>query len=206
MPLRCGCSSRLESPRRALSADTPALMTITVEPAAVGEQLVRASLPFAAGRLRADETIVVRDRTSQTRASVRPLTWHHGDGQDATVRRGLTTFSYRFADRRPVTFELDAASADTGSERAFPARIEASNDRWDVIYRSGLTLQALPIWPKFAGSVGWKHETIESNEHFRWERWKRQSDQWTQIVEVRSDVLGQVVFVAHLQRRDVEGD
>ena len=127
---------------RALSADTPALMTITVEPAAVGEQLVRASLPFAAGGLRADQTIVVSDGTSQTRASVRPLTWHHGEGQDATVRRGLTTFSYCFADRRPVTFELDAASADTGSERAFPARIEASNDRWDVIYRSGSTLQA----------------------------------------------------------------
>ena len=179
---------------------------MTIEPAAEGMQLVRTSLPFPKGTLKTDQSIVVKDGDTEIPVAVRPLTFYGGDAKPGLVRRAMVTFPYRFADGRPLPINLYSVSAIPASENPMPVEIHVADDHWSLAYPSGLTVRARPLWPKLEDPGEWHRETIEHNRYFRWERWKRQNDEWGQIVESRADVLGQVVLIAHLQRRDAKGD
>jgi len=52
----------------------------------------------------------------------------------------------------------------------------------------------------------WERREIENGPSFKWERWDQYDAEWGRRVEIRSDRLGQVTFVAHLQRRGAEGN
>ena len=88
------------------SATANNLAAIRIEPAAAGEQLVRASLPFGPGQLRLGQQLLADDGQRRIVTAVRPLGWHRDSGAEQSIRQALVTFPYRFASLEPITLRL----------------------------------------------------------------------------------------------------
>ena len=116
----------------------------------------------------------------------------------------MVTFPFRFDTLQPVQLSLAPTRTPVPADD-FPIRIHAADGAWTLEYASGLQLQARPVWPALKEPGAWVRETIEQNANYRWDCWTQADKHWGRRVEIRRDRLGQVVLVAHLQRRGAEG-
>ena len=171
-----------------------------VTPALAGRQLVRFSLPLPRGMVPDGHGLVVADSRQKIGAAIRPLTWYPQEGRESRcVRRGLLTFVYDFADTDPVAFQLQPATG-TVAATDFPVTVEVDEAQAYVRYADGTVLAAELLAPERTATTAPRVETVEDNACYRWQRFHLSDAQWPRVVEVRSDVLGGVVLVAHLQR------
>lgn len=194
----------------------------TVTPAAPGLQLVRVSLPFPAGMVREGQGLAASDGQQEVKTGLRVLTWHPATGSGPrTARRALVTFPYRFAGEGPVRFTLRAAPAPAEEPPRLPVAVHLDGETLTVACRGGPMLKARLMAParttpgadsescrKVGGRNGGmetRTEVVKSNAQFLWQRTYLPDPEWPRIVEVRSDALGGLVVVAHLQRH-LEGD
>lgn len=168
-----------------------------VTPAASGRQLVRFSIPLPRGFVASDRQLLVDCGGEPVAASWRPLTTYPADGAAvSSVRRGLVTFPYTFADRKAVRFVARAAEA---------RQVEAlsSEVTWGdgvvTVRREGKTLLTARVVSPAASWGTPRVEVVEKTPHYRWERWHFQDATWPRVIEVRTDALGTVTLVAHLQ-------
>lgn len=174
---------------------------MTVIPAASGRQLVRASLPFPSGMLKAGEELAVCQGQKQSEAALRPLTWYpSSDASARSVRRALVTFPCDFVDEGPVRFTLRSTSRTRQDPAASPMKIQVLNDRIVIHYEDGPALTAHLIAPLCNGTVQPRTETVESNSYFSWRKMFFSDSVWPCVIEVRTDALGGVALIAHLQR------
>ncbi|MHC4474730.1 MAG: PA14 domain-containing protein [Planctomycetota bacterium] len=169
--------------------------------AASGRQLVRASLPFPNGLLKEGQTLTVSDGQQEFEAALRPLTWHaSSDSSPRFVRRALVTFPYHFPDEELIRFGLRATSATKREPVSLPVEIQLVQDTVIIDYGTGPTLKAHLVAPP-RGQAGQAHnETVESNNCFYWQKTRFPDSEWPRVIEVRTDTLGCVVLIAHLQR------
>lgn len=176
-------------------------LDFTLTPSADGWQLVRISFPFPAGALREGEGLVVSDGHQQIISAIRVLTWHpKRNSEKPSARRALVTFPYEFSDRRPVAFHLEAMSRAPIPSGRFPVEITLNDSAFRIAYRNGPTVTAHLLAPERTAKTEPVVETVESNAHFLWKRFRFTDSQWPRVVELKVDSLGGVVFVAHLQR------
>lgn len=181
--------------------DSATLLEFSVTPAATGQQLVRTSVPFRSGVMQQDTQIVADDGHEQISVAVRPLGFHVDSKNQRTVRQAMITFPYQFLKSSPIVFRLHAAKRSEISHPKPNVYVTFHSEGWwKIDYSTGKSFRADPIWPGSEPTTDWQHEIVEQNPYFTWERWKQQSDNWQRVVEFRSDHLGQVVAVAHLQR------
>ena len=191
----------LWTPVHALEAE-PALLEFSVTPVAQGRQLVRASLPFAEGALLPESGLAVDDGSRQITAAVRPLGWHIDASGERSVRTALVTFPYEFDNLKSILLRLKSSRTAPAVEHTPAVRIRLEDGTWLIEFAAGEKFRARPIWPDSDPEATWQRETVEDNAYFRWQRWKLADDRWNRIVEFRCDQLGQVVAVAHLQRKN----
>jgi len=177
---------------------------IEVVPAAMGLQMVRASIPFPKGLLATDASVPISTPESIISAAVRPLTYHPST---RFIRRGIVTFPYRFTSTDPVRFSITGASSNRLENGATPG-IEPSLPRvgmeagvLTIELPTGPTFQAIPIVPRDIAGQEWKKESVERNAFFEWVRFIGDDEHWPLIIEVRVDSLGGVAAIAHLQRK-----
>jgi hypothetical protein len=164
------------------------------------------SVPFPAGLLGQGQGLVVSDGRQELAASLRVLTWHPARGpRPRTVRRGLVSFPYEFADQSDVSFSLHPVPAPPGGGRAFPAEVAVNGETVTVRYGKALSFQARLLAPPRTARDTPRIETVESNAAFRWQRIHLADPGWPRIIEVRTDARGGVLLQAHLQR-NVPGD
>ena len=189
---------------------SPAVAEFSLRPSATGQQLVRVSLPLRPGQLAAGQAVNVRRGNQTLAAAIRPLTFHANETEPRFVRRALVTFPFYFEDEREVFFALHPATtpAPGPSAESPPSaiRVELEAGDWVLTGSDGLVARARPVWPESESVAPWQQETIEDNQFFQWQRWRQCDEQWCRVVEARCDVVGQVVLVAHLQRREAAGD
>jgi len=175
-------------------------LVVAVTPAAVGQQLVRVSLPLPKGMLREGQTLIASHGRGEAVTALRALTWHPQVGAARrSVRRALVTFPYTFADKTPVRFVLTPAAAPQAAAR-FPARVSVYGDTVVIAYRGGPSLEARLLAPSRTCSDDPSTEVVESNACFRWQRTRVPDPQWPRVIEIRVDALGGVSVIAHLQR------
>ena len=177
-------------------------MVIWISPATLGRQVVRQSLPLPVGLLREGQSLLVSDGKNRIPASVRPLTRHPRDG---SVRRAMVTFVYTFESTKPVRFTLTPVAEKSANRLSFPATVRVSGEKVTIAYEGGARLTAHLLAPPRSTSEPAYVETVEQNAHFLWQRVILPDPQWARIIEVRADVLGCVLVVAHLQR-NLPGD
>lgn len=146
--------------------------------------------------------MLVSDGKNHVPASVRALTQHPRDG---SVRRAMVTFVYTFESTEPVRFMLTPVAGKSTSRLSFPATVRVSGEKVTIAYEGGASLTAHLLAPPRSTSEPARVETVEENAHFLWQRVILPDPQWTRIIEVRADVLGCVLVVAHLQR-NLSGD
>lgn len=175
---------------------------IRISPAASGQQLVRQSMPLPAGFLREGQSLLVSDGQHHVPASVRALTQHPRDG---SVRRAMLTFVYTFESTEPVRFTLTPVAEKSTNRLPFPATVRVRGEKVTIAYAGGARLTAHLLAPPRSTSEPARVETVEQNAHFLWQRVILPDPQWARIIEVRADVLGCVLVVAHLQR-NLPGD
>jgi hypothetical protein len=176
-----------------------------ITPAAAGLQLVRLSLPFPPGVLSEGQHLVVSDGKHECTAAVRVLTWHPVTAQKTrSARRALVTFPYAFADQGPVSFRARAAVGALQDAR-LPVEVRVDGSAVTITYRGGPTLTAHLIAPARSSNETPVTESVEANAFFHWQRVRLGDSQWPRVIEVRTDAMGSVVLVAHLQR-NLPGD
>jgi hypothetical protein len=179
----------------------------TVTPAAEGKQLVRTSLPFPKGFLKAGQGITVTVGGKSIAAAVRPLTYHPvSEGEDKSVRRGMVTFPYTFKTMQPVSFEMNPAQLPKSNAPKLPVKVGIDGDTVRISYKDGPALTARIIAPARASKEPARVETVESSAYYLWQRYHLADANWPRVIEVRADSLGGVVVVAHLQRCLPEDD
>lgn len=179
-----------------------ARVNMTVVPAASGRQLVRASAPLPRGMVREGRTLVVRDGTEAIVPSLRPLTWHaSADAGDKSVRRALVTFPYHFEKPGAKEFVLETQAGSASPAARIPVATRMDKETVAITYEGGPTLRARLLAPARTSPAPVQHEPIESTPHFRWERVRLPDQHWPRAIETRIDAAGQVVLVAHLQRK-----
>ncbi|MBI2928730.1 MAG: hypothetical protein HYY24_23960 [Verrucomicrobia bacterium] len=177
-----------------------------VTPAASGRQLVRVSLALPNGLLAEGRTLVATAGRKRIMPGVRVLTWHPAaPGQPKFARRALVTFPYEFAGTAPVKFTFKARNAGPTKPKPFPVEVIVSSEEITLAYRDGPTIQARLTAPPRTTNPTPRAELLEANAFFRWQRFHFEDAQWPRVIEVRSDALGSVAVVAHLQR-NLPGD
>ncbi len=197
--------------RAAQPESRPARMTITVTPAATGEQLVRASIPFRRLTIfpaKSDAIYLMGPDGISIRPTCRDITGHAptSDGI-STLRRGIFTFPYTFTSTAPVTFTLGLPRNAAEPKSSVPLP-EVTSDDWrnvEVVFRDGTTIKAKLLAPEPTQTTQVKVELVECDRYFIWERYVLNDPQWQQVIEMRADAMGTVALIAHLQR-NVEGD
>jgi hypothetical protein len=171
-----------------------------VTPAAAGEQLVRASLPIPRKFIQENQTLVAEDGTRKIQTTVRSLSWYPIESNGpAMPRRAIVTFPYVFKDLTPVKFKLGPARVKQPVQK-LKLRVYLESEVLHVSYSDGPNIRLRMLAPTRASTKTARHEIIESNAFYRWERFVFPDPHWPRIIEVRSDVLGSVVAIAHLQR------
>jgi len=122
-------------------------LVATVTPAAAGQQLVRLSVPFPPGMLAPGQSLAAWDGCGQVAAALRPLSWHPAGRDGRSLRRGLVTFPYQFADCSPVRFHLRPGAAAPAAG-AFPVEVRVTGDQVTIAYRQGPLLRARLLAPQ----------------------------------------------------------
>ncbi len=175
--------------------------SITITPAATGEQLVRTSLPLPRGLLREGQQFVATDGRRKVAAAVRPLSWHPvTNDEPKSVRRALVTFPYKFATTAPVTFSLRPIKAGNSAPRGLPVTAVLRDETVTLTWKNGERVEMSLLAPARKSSEPPRIEVVEDHDAYRWQRWHFPDPQWPRIIELRCDILGGVVLVAHLQR------
>ncbi len=185
------------------------LLQFSVTPASIGRQLVRTSLPFRRGMVSSSAAIVVDDGSRRIPVAVRPLGYHVDSSGQRTVRQAMVTFPYEFAAISPTVFKIHTNKGTLLPPSPSDSVVQVIQDKkggWRITFSSGKSFHADPIWPDSEPVTEWKHETVEQNAYYHWQRWRQQSGIWQRVVEFRWDQLGQVIAVAHLQRQDDSSD
>lgn len=180
---------------------------LTVSPKTAGDQLLRFALPCPRGWLHDGETI--QASCTQTGygvpdlACVRPLTWYPARGTESRcVRRAMVTFIHTFAAVGPIKFHLTTLKQKAEKSPSLPTTFEVTRSGVTMHCGDGTTVDARLISPLSpAGAMSEPTiETVESNAYFLWQRFHFHDDYYPVIIEVRSDAMGSVTVVAHLQR------
>ena len=185
----------------AIAAGMPLKFTVT--PAARGRQLVRLSLPFPTGLLPEGQGLSVSDGHHQIVAAVRVLTWHPSDGRAArSARRALVTFPYVFTNGDPLLFVAEPWLMAAGAThiKQPPVEVKFAGSSVSIAYRDGPSLTARLLAPARVSEIPPTVETVESNAFFLWQRIRLDDAHWPRVIEIRTDALGGVALVAHLQR------
>lgn len=183
-------------------SQSAASVRFTVTPAAAGKQLVRVSLPFPKGFVVEGKTIVISVGKMSISPGFRPLTYHpHATGEAKSVRRGIVTFPFTFKGLAPVEFIISTGKSANKADSKLPVSVKVSSDRVEIDYASGRKMNARFLAPARTSSQPARVETVESNAFYLWQRYHLSDDKWPRVIEVRADALGEVVVVAHLQRR-----
>jgi hypothetical protein len=182
--------------------DSPAeAVTMTVTPAANGEQLIRTSLPLPRGWLPEGQTFSVTDGKRKFAAAIRPLSWHPMiNGEPKSVRRALVTFPFSFPTAAPVKFALRPVAPKKSRVRALPVTAALRDETIALAWKNGQRVELSLLAPARTSTEAPRLEVVEDNEAYRWQRWHFPDPQWPRIIELRCDALGGVVLVAHLQR------
>ncbi|MDP3071028.1 MAG: hypothetical protein Q8N18_12110 [Opitutaceae bacterium] len=183
------------------AADPRGDNSFTVTPAVTGEQLVRTSLPLPRGLLSDGQTLNVTDGKRNFAAAVRPLSWHPvTNGESKSVRRALVTFPFSFSTPSPVIFSVRAVAAERTPPRALPVTAALREETVALTWKNGERVELILLAPARTSTAAPRLEVVEDNDSYRWQRWHFPDPQWPRIIELRSDALGGVVLVAHLQR------
>ncbi len=178
----------------------------TVTPAASGRQLVRFSLALPKGLMAEGQTLVATAGRKQVVPGVRVLTWHPAAPTGPKfARRALVTFPFEFAGSAPVQFTFKARNAGPPKPKPFPVEATVNTEQITLAYRGGPTIRARLTAPPRTTNTPPRVELVESNAFFRWQRLHFDDPSWPRVIEVRSDALGGVAVVAHLQR-NLPGD
>jgi len=184
---------------------------MSVTPVVIGKQLVRVSLPFPKYALLEGQTLLVSDGQHEQVAALRQLTCHPVvDGEPKSVRRGIVTFPHTFPNEGAVQFTLQPTQLASESVPSLPVDIKfalksaqiVDDETVTISYHDGLNLKVRLLAPPRTSSATPQVEVVESNSNFLWQRVHQPDSQWTRIIEVRADVLGGVVVIAHLQRNE----
>jgi hypothetical protein len=172
----------------------------SITPKATGEQLVRISLPIPRGFLEENQTLTADDGRRKFPTAVRPVSWYATDpGRPEKPRRVIVTFPYVFKTLEPVQFRLRPAAVRKHDIR-FALQVTLNDEVLHVRYSDGTEIVVQMCAPIRRSKEPAKREIIESNAFYRWERFHFPDPDWPRVIEVRSDVLGGFVAVAHLQR------
>ncbi len=184
---------------RILRAAAPLRFTVT--PAATGEQLVRTSLPFPPGLLATNASLRVRPLDGSARdAALRALSHHPASSNHpVSLRRGLVTFPYRFADLNPVTFTVEPTRKSPARQRPLPVQYTPQADALVLRWNDGSIARLQLVAPHAATSAAPRVEVVEDNAFVRWHRLHFPDPDWPRVLEVRLDALGTAVVVGHLQ-------
>lgn len=181
----------------------PGQMSFLVTPAASGQQLVRTSLPFPKEFVHDGDAIALVSGEAKIDCSFRPLTHHPGSAaKPKSVRRGIVTFSYVFDSTEPVRFDVVLVKGAKRADPDLPVTVDVHGDNVSVKYAGGPNYSAKLIAPSRDSKQSITVETVESNKHFLWQRHFLPDSHWPRVIEVRADSLGQVVVVAHVQRKE----
>ena len=181
-------------------------VTLTVVPAATGNQLVRASVPLPRGFLSTNQALVVRSGHGAEPVGLRVLSWYPAtNAEPRTARRALVTFPHTFADLKPVAFTFEAAKAKRDKPKAFPVTMLATGDSLQLAWPDGRKMDLKLIAPPRTSSEAPRLELVETNQFFRWQRLHFPDPQWPRVIESRLDSAGGVVLVAHVQRGTTNG-
>lgn len=175
-------------------------MEFSATPAATGRQLVRTTLPFPDGLLPRGQHLAVSDGRQTIAVAVRAVGRHGSSADASTVRSALITFPYDFETLRSVRFSVVRAAKPPQRPTNSLTTVARHGDAWTLQMPTGARFRVELIWPESETDDPWRQETVEDSAYFEWVRWKQTSEQWTRLVEFRTDALGQVVGVAHLQR------
>jgi hypothetical protein len=186
-------------------------MIITITPIAIGKQLLRYSLPLLPGFLTESKTLAVSVNGTALPTAVRVLTWHAA-GSPRSARRAMVTWVYEFISLDPVEFTLEAR--EPADAPALPLRLPVAytmqDDELAVTWEGGPIIKARLVAPPVVPATVYppapiQTEVVESNGLYRWERITIPDPQFPRVIEVRADVLGQVVLIGHVQR-DLPGN
>ncbi len=181
-------------------------MTVTVHPAATGHQVVRVSLPLKAGILPQGKVLVARSAAGEAPTAVRVLTWHPA-GAPRSVRRAMVTWICDFPTLDPVEFALDAR--DPADAPLLPPRLPVActvrGEEVTVTWEGGPIVTARLIAPPAVPAAvsprpPVETHVVESHGLCRWERVVIPDPQFPRVIEIRTDAVGQVVLVGHVQR------
>lgn len=177
-----------------------------VAPAAVGNQLVRTSVPLPRGFLNTNQALVVRAGHRAEAVGLRVLSWYPAtNAEPRTARRALVTFPHTFVDLKPVPFTLETRKAERSKPAAFPVTLLAAGESLQLVWTDGHKLDVKLIAPARTSSEAPRLEIVESNQFFRWQRFHFPDPEWPRVIEYRVDTAGGVVLVAHLQRGTTNG-
>ncbi len=183
------------------ASPSPASCVAKVTPAAPGLQLVRLALPLPKGLVAEGQTLLAADGQREIPVALRVLTWYPTlPDQPRSARRALVTFPYTFPTRGAVSFRFRPTAAPPTAPSQLPVEVRLEADTVQIAYAKGPTLTARLVAPARTSSEAPRTETVEANPHVLWKRIHLPDAHWPRILEVRSDSLGQVVVVAHLQR------
>ncbi len=185
----------------ARSAAPYSASSITVIPAATGEQMVRTSLPLPRGFLLEGHSCVVTDGRHKITTAVRPLSWFPPtNGEPKSVRRALVSFAWTFPTTDPLKFSLQSVASGKAAGRTMPVTATLQGESITLNWRTGDRVNVQLLAPSRASSESPRLEVVEDNAVYLWQRWHYSDPQWPRIIELRCDILGGVVLVAHLQR------
>ena len=176
-------------------------VSLTVVPAAAGNQLFRTSVPLPPGFLGTNQALIVRAGHGGEPVGLRVLSWYPAtNAEPRTARRVLVTFPHRFADLKPVAFTLETTKAKREKAGVFPVMMLTSGESLRLIWTDGRKMELKLIAPPRTSIEPPRLEVVETNQFFRWERFHFPDPQWPRVIESRLDSAGGVVLVAHLQR------
>jgi dienelactone hydrolase len=174
--------------------------TATITPAAIGEQLVRTSLPLPSGLLVEGQQLIAHDGPREWRTAVRPLSWHPvADNKRRSVRRALVTFPFFFLSTNTVKFSLRPVVLTNLPAQEWPMTVAMQDGMLMLNWKNGPRVKLNLLAPQRTSTAAPRLEIVEENHVYRWQRWHFADPQWPRIIEVRMDALGGVVLIAHLQ-------
>lgn len=174
-------------------------LKVTITPAGSGRQLARFSVPLPNGFLKQGLGLTARKGAEKIFTVIRPLTWHPStSGKPRFVRAAMVTFPFESKNADPVTYSLTAEEAPMIKAPPLPATIECEGSTVRISYADGPPILVKLIAPALDNTKP-RIEVIEENRLYRWVRYHFADSKWPRIIEVRTDALGQVSLVAHLQ-------
>lgn len=117
-------------------------ITLTITPAATGQQLIRVALPIPKGLLSTRQTFIASSNQYDVATAVRVLTWYPGEAAGGRwARRALVTFPYKFLSNQPVLFTLRPISA-LSIAPGLPVDIRLDDETITLRYSQGPVLTA----------------------------------------------------------------